>query len=462
MEVEDDDSSRYTVHFMAIFSENPRATPVLFLHGWPGSVVEFLPLLLHLKSQFDANPVGFGYHIIVPSLIGFGWSSPPPNTKDFRFEDNARLLSKLMSNLGFSKTGYVVQGGDIGSPIAASLAAQDLARKLVHVNLFVMSPPEGFDEKHMNDYQFSDEELTGLQRGKNFWADGVAYALIQATRPSTVGIAIASSPYPGKSGLPFIYFNELDSKLTLNDLVSATGSTFYDQAAGRAVPVSAAKAVLPALCLGYVVPFILAVLPSQDSSIGLCASELCQLSPACVGGLTYAFSRLLQQCEKPSEWDIYELRDAVLLQVAYSFSFFLAATSHIILSVHGLQRLHLTPICFFTTQSHVEFSISYLTIVFWCLYNVYELRRLGFVSTRQALFAGVAVVVGQVFVGSGATPVYRPESLSCFKTPLDREKLYVTVRRQGLNGILSKKPLTRLITISCEASEKVSNCYVEA
>ncbi|RSL98908.1 hypothetical protein CEP52_010038 [Fusarium oligoseptatum] len=194
MEVEDDDSSRYDVHFMAIFSGNPRAIPVLFLHGWPGSVVEFLPLLLHLKSQFDANPADFGYHIIAPSLIGFGWSSPPPNTKDFCFEDNARLLSKLMANLGFSKTGYVVQGGDIGSPIACSLAAQDPACKLVHVNLFVMSPLEGFDESHMHEYQFSDEELTGLQRGKNFWTNGTAYALIQATRPSTVGIAIGSSP----------------------------------------------------------------------------------------------------------------------------------------------------------------------------------------------------------------------------------------------------------------------------
>ncbi|RSL77245.1 hypothetical protein CEP51_009228 [Fusarium floridanum] len=174
MEVEDDDSSQYYVHFMAIFSENPIAIPVLFLHGWPGSVVEFLPLLLHLKSQFDADPAGFGYHIIAPSLIGFGWSSPPPNTKDFRFEDNARLLSKLMANLG--------------------IAAQDPACKLVHVNLFVMSPLEGFDESHMYEYQFSDEELTGLQRGKNFWTNGTAYALIQATRPSTVSIAIGSSP----------------------------------------------------------------------------------------------------------------------------------------------------------------------------------------------------------------------------------------------------------------------------
>ncbi|KAI8719897.1 EHN domain-containing protein [Fusarium sp. LHS14.1] len=179
---------------MAIFSANPRAIPALFLHGWPGSVVESLPLMLHLKSQFDANPAGFGYHIIVPSLIGFGWSSPPPKSKDFRFEDNARLLSKLMTNLGFSKTGYVAQGGDIGSFLACHLAAHDPACKLVHVNLFVMSPPEGFDESRMHEYQFSDEELMSLQRGKNFVTNAMSYALIQATRPSTVGIAIGSSP----------------------------------------------------------------------------------------------------------------------------------------------------------------------------------------------------------------------------------------------------------------------------
>jgi len=44
------DGSEFTdMHFMALFSTNPLATPVLLLHGWPGSFLEFIPLLTLLR-----------------------------------------------------------------------------------------------------------------------------------------------------------------------------------------------------------------------------------------------------------------------------------------------------------------------------------------------------------------------------------------------------------------------------
>ena len=64
------------------------------------------------------------YHLIVPSLPGYAFSSSPPTDKDYFLEDAARLLQKVMHGLGFGG-GYVVQGGDIGSYISRILAATD-------------------------------------------------------------------------------------------------------------------------------------------------------------------------------------------------------------------------------------------------------------------------------------------------------------------------------------------------
>ena len=56
------------------------------------------------------TPETLPYHIIVPSLPGYTFSSRPPLDRDFRLEDTARLLNRLMISLGFGN-GYVVQGG---------------------------------------------------------------------------------------------------------------------------------------------------------------------------------------------------------------------------------------------------------------------------------------------------------------------------------------------------------------
>jgi hypothetical protein len=50
----------------------------------------------------------------------------------------------MMHALGFSGSGYVVQGGDLGA-VTAPVASIDPACKLVHVNLLNIPPPPGVD-----------------------------------------------------------------------------------------------------------------------------------------------------------------------------------------------------------------------------------------------------------------------------------------------------------------------------
>ncbi|KAK5204623.1 hypothetical protein LTR47_007387 [Exophiala xenobiotica] len=120
--IRDDDGRIYDIHFTAFFSKNQDAVPILLLHGWPGSFLEFLPILEKLRHEY--NPETLPYHLIVPSLPGYGFSSAPPPDQDMRLEDAARLLDKMMVLLGFGNQGYVVQGGDVGSKVARVIAAE--------------------------------------------------------------------------------------------------------------------------------------------------------------------------------------------------------------------------------------------------------------------------------------------------------------------------------------------------
>lgn len=62
--------------------------------------------------------------MIVPSLPGYAFSTPPPLGREFAVGDVAEVMDQLMKDLGFAK-GYVAQGGDIGSRVAKVLGGVD-------------------------------------------------------------------------------------------------------------------------------------------------------------------------------------------------------------------------------------------------------------------------------------------------------------------------------------------------
>ncbi|KAB2579075.1 Alpha/beta hydrolase fold-1 [Lasiodiplodia theobromae] len=185
VEVQDDDGQQYSVHFAALFSENKDAIPIHLSHGWPGSFIEFLPILLKLKEKYASAPEKLPYHVIVPSIIGFGFSSPPPLNKGFTIRDNCRIFHKAMVALGFGDRGYITQGGDLGGPIAETLAAVYEPVKAAHVNIYYVRSEGGAP---------GSLEQEAFERQQAFMRTGMAYGLLHATRPSTAGLTIGNSP----------------------------------------------------------------------------------------------------------------------------------------------------------------------------------------------------------------------------------------------------------------------------
>ena len=56
-----------TIHVVHVRSANEDATPLLLLHTYPGSFVDFLDLIPHLTDDF---------HLVIPTIPGVGFSQP--------------------------------------------------------------------------------------------------------------------------------------------------------------------------------------------------------------------------------------------------------------------------------------------------------------------------------------------------------------------------------------------------
>lgn len=110
------------LHFLHVRGDGSRP-PILLLHGWPGSYLEFEALLEPLAAD--------GHDVIVPSLPGFAFSRPITGVIGPRRA--GELMHGLMARL-FGPTRFIVQGGDWGSGIAGWMA-HDRPEALLGIHL---------------------------------------------------------------------------------------------------------------------------------------------------------------------------------------------------------------------------------------------------------------------------------------------------------------------------------------
>ncbi|KAF9877098.1 epoxide hydrolase [Colletotrichum karsti] len=176
------------LHFVGLFSSKPDALPVIFMHGWPGSFLEFLPMLDLILKKY--TPETLPYHIIVPSLTGYGLSaSSAPLDKEITVDQVAGIMHQLMLDLGFG-SGYAAQGGDVGSFLARFMSANYKECKAVHLNMLYPSP----DDQPGSTDDLTAEEQKHTQHMLQWRTTGMSYALEHGLRPATIGLVLSASP----------------------------------------------------------------------------------------------------------------------------------------------------------------------------------------------------------------------------------------------------------------------------
>lgn len=181
------------IHFLHIESKEENATPLMLIHGWPGSIVEFLDVIEPLT-----NPTKYGgkaedaFHLVIPSIPGFGFSGP---TKEagWNTDRTAAAFNSLMTKLGYKE--YGVQGGDAGAIIAPSigrLAPENVIG--IHLNAATMGfiPMGPVSEEDIA--AMTDNEKVRMSRMQRFMSERFAFNMLHSSRPQSLAFAISDSP----------------------------------------------------------------------------------------------------------------------------------------------------------------------------------------------------------------------------------------------------------------------------
>ena len=176
------------LHYLQVAGKGPDPKPLLLMHGWPGSVFEFLELIPQLT-----DPAQFGgdardaFTVIAPSLPGYGLSFRP-NQKRLSIADMADCFTDLMVNvLGHKK--FAAQGGDWGAHLCAALGVRHPDRLVgIHVNMLSLRPDQPLPANPTAEEKLYGEEM------KVWLTEENGYNAIQGTRPQTLAFALTDSP----------------------------------------------------------------------------------------------------------------------------------------------------------------------------------------------------------------------------------------------------------------------------
>ncbi|MBW8826447.1 MAG: alpha/beta fold hydrolase [Acidobacteria bacterium] len=177
------------LHYYDVRSPVPGALPLVLLHGWPGSVAEYVDIIGPLTdpAAYGGDPQD-AFHVVVPSLPGFGFSGPTdrPGVDSLVM---ANVVTRLMAGLGHDH--YVAQGGDVGAGVASVIARIDPEHaKAVHLNLLPVGPPDPSNPTA----GLNEDDAARVSRTFAFLADDAGYWRIQETHPQTVAQGLNDSP----------------------------------------------------------------------------------------------------------------------------------------------------------------------------------------------------------------------------------------------------------------------------
>ncbi len=168
------------LHFWHVRSPRKNRFPLLLIHGWPGSIVEFQHLIEPLTEPPSGQPA---FDVVVASLPGFGFSGRPTE-RGWGVTRIAAAFDTLMTReLGYER--YGCQGGDWGGIISSKMASAHSDHvAAIHLNFAIGWPPA----------EMTDDDRA-FAAAQDVWRrEETGYSEIQRSRPDSLTVAQSDSP----------------------------------------------------------------------------------------------------------------------------------------------------------------------------------------------------------------------------------------------------------------------------
>jgi microsomal epoxide hydrolase len=178
------------MHFVHQKSSRPNATPLVFIHGWPGSFLEVTKIIgpLTEPTAHGGRTDDPAFDVVAISLPGYGFSGKPtePGYSNRRI---ASIIAQLMARLGYTR--YGAQGGDWGGFIVRQLGLTDPTHLIgLHSNFCLVANVPGANSNE----GVPPEELRRIDANRVKAMNETAYSQLQGTKPMTLGYSLNDSP----------------------------------------------------------------------------------------------------------------------------------------------------------------------------------------------------------------------------------------------------------------------------
>ncbi|KAK3385163.1 Alpha/Beta hydrolase protein [Podospora didyma] len=170
--------------------EPDTAVPLLMLHGWPSTYLEWSKVIKPLAhpSSDSQSP---RFHVVAPDLPGFGFS-PAPSYPGLGPRAMGQLFDKMMHQLGYSS--YAIFSTDLGWEVAMWMVHDASASVTAHMTDFFLPQPNATDLARFAAEQTTAEETAWISSLQAYQTDDFGYAIVQSTRPLALALAMTDSP----------------------------------------------------------------------------------------------------------------------------------------------------------------------------------------------------------------------------------------------------------------------------
>jgi pimeloyl-ACP methyl ester carboxylesterase len=217
--VTDIDGQRF--HFVHVRSGVPDALPILLTHGWPSTFVELVGLVEPLTAG--------GFDVVIPSLPGFGFSTPVRETGWGNLFRVASAFAELMTRLGYER--FAAHGGDVGAGVTGMLPMVAPGRVVAtHVNgpgPYPFGPP-------VDTEGLSEVDTVRAERFNKIQTDGLGYLHLQSTRPSTLAYSLTDSPVGQLAWIAEKFTDWTDVAVPMNDLLTIVSVYWFTRSGASA------------------------------------------------------------------------------------------------------------------------------------------------------------------------------------------------------------------------------------